>query len=101
MASLTCFAFLRGEVACKMTKCFISDRSLFFNQSKKFNKVSNLHRSKWTSLKKLNGWKHYEVVNIDKKNDFIELFAICDRSKKTIVNKKNLKNINLWKRGWK
>lgn len=71
------------------------------NYDKKFNKVSNLHRSKWTSLKKLNGWKHYEVVNIDKKNDFIELFAICDRSKKTIVNKKNLKNINLWKRGWK
>ena len=35
---------------------------------KKYNGVSKLYKSKWTSLKKINGWKHYEVANIDKKN---------------------------------
>ena len=34
---------------------------------KKYNRVSKLYKSKWTSLKKINGWKHYEVANIDKK----------------------------------
>ena len=28
--------------------------------------------------KKVHGWKHYEVKNIDK-NNLIELFAICDK----------------------
>ena len=34
---------------------------------KKYNRVSKLYKSKWTSLKKINGWKHYEVANVDKK----------------------------------
>ena len=34
---------------------------------KRYNRVSKLYKSKWTSLKKINGWKHYEVANIDKK----------------------------------
>ena len=34
---------------------------------KKYNRLSKLYKSKWTSLKKINGWKHYEVANIDKK----------------------------------
>ena len=39
--------------------------------------------------KKVHGWKHYEVKNIDKKNNFIELFAICDKSKRVFVSKEN------------
>tara|TARA_B100001094_G_scaffold320335_1_gene366419 strand:- start:295 stop:639 length:345 start_codon:yes stop_codon:yes gene_type:complete len=67
---------------------------------KKYNKVSKLDRSKWTSLKRLNGWKHYEVVNIDKKNKEIELFAVCEKKKRVTVKKKDLKNKSLWVRGW-
>lgn len=66
----------------------------------KLYNMKKLNKSKWTSLKKLNGWKHYEVVNIDKKNNSVELFAICDNDKKAFVNKKDLMNESLWRRGW-
>ena len=67
---------------------------------KAFNKISKLEKSKWTSLKKLNGWKHYEVININSKNSQIELFAICENEIRVIVNKEDLKNNQIWKRGW-
>ena len=67
---------------------------------KRYNRVSRLEKSKWTSLKKLNGWKHYEVINIDKKSNKIELFAVCEKEKRVIVKKKDLKNKSLWFRGW-
>ena len=70
------------------------------NYDKKYNRVSKLYKSKWTSLKKLNGWKHYEVINIDKQNNQIELFAVCQKEKRVIVKKEELKNKNLWLRGW-
>ena len=71
------------------------------NSDKVFNKLSSLLKSKWTSLKKINGWSHYEVLNIDKKNDKIELFAICEKEKSVIVSKKELKDKQIWIRGWK
>ena len=49
------------------------------NYDKKYNKIVKLEKSKWTSIKKVHGWKHYEVKNIDKKNNLIELFYICDK----------------------
>ena len=67
---------------------------------KKYNRVSKLEKSKWTSLKKYNGWKHYEVINIDKKSNKIELFAVCEKEKRLIVKKEDLKNKSLWVRGW-
>ena len=67
---------------------------------KKYNRVSKLGKSKWTSLKKLNGWKHYEVINIDKKSNKIELFAVCEKEKRVIVKKEDLKNKSHWVRGW-
>ena len=67
---------------------------------KKYNRVSKLEKSKWTSLKKYNGWKHYEVINIDKKSNKIELFAVCEKEKRVIVKKEDLKNKSLWVRGW-
>ena len=71
------------------------------NSDKVFNKLSSLLKSKWTSLKKINGWSHYEVLNIDKKNDKIELFAVCEKEKRVIVSKKDLKDKQIWIRGWK
>ena len=67
---------------------------------KRYNRVSRLEKSKWTSLKKLNGWKHYEVINVDKKSNKIELFAVCEKEKRVIVKKEELKNKSLWIRGW-
>ena len=67
---------------------------------KKYNRVSKLEKSKWTSLRKLNGWKHYEVINIDKKSNKIELFAVCEKEQRVIVKKEDLKNKSLWVRGW-
>ena len=67
---------------------------------KRYNRVSKLEKSKWTSLKKLNGWKHYEVINIDKKGNKIELFAVCEKEKRVIVKREDLKNKSLWIRGW-
>ena len=70
------------------------------NYDKKYNRVSKLGKSKWTSLKKLNGWKHYEVINIDKKSNKIELFAVCEKEKRVIVKKEDLKDKSFWVRGW-
>lgn len=70
------------------------------NYDKKFNKVTKLNKSKWTSLIELNGWRHYEVINVNKKDNFIELFAICDDNQRAFVNRKELQNKDLWKRGW-
>ena len=67
---------------------------------KRYNRVSKLEKSKWTSLKKLNGWKHYEVININKKSNEIELFAVCEKEKRVIVKKEDLKNKSHWARGW-
>ena len=67
---------------------------------KRYNRVSKLEKSKWTSLRKLNGWKHYEVINIDKKSNKIELFAVCEKRKRVFIKKEDLKNKNLWARGW-
>ena len=50
-------------------------------------------------IKKLNGYIHYEVINIDKKRNKIELFAVCEKEKRVIVEK-DLKNKSLWIRGW-
>ena len=67
---------------------------------KAYNKISKLEKSKWTSLKKLNGWKHYEVININKKNNEIELFAVCEKEKRVTITKEQLKNKQIWRRGW-
>tara|TARA_B100001142_G_C14016330_1_gene532513 strand:+ start:47 stop:310 length:264 start_codon:yes stop_codon:yes gene_type:complete len=74
--------------------------SMISNYDKEFNKISKLENSKWTSLKKLNGWKHYEVININKKNNQIELFAVCENKIRVIVQREVLQNKQIWKRGW-
>ena len=74
--------------------------SMINNYDKEFNKIFKLENSKWTSLKKLNGWKHYEVININKKNNQIELFAVCENKIRLIVKREDLQNKQIWKRGW-
>ena len=74
--------------------------SMINNYDKEFNKISKLENSKWTSLKKLNGWKHYEVININKRINQIELFAVCEKEIRVIVKRDDLQNKQIWKRGW-
>ena len=71
------------------------------NSDRSSNKLSRLEKSKWTSLKKINGWSHYEVLNVDKKNNKIELFAVCEKEKRVTITKEQLKNKLIWRRGWK
>ena len=70
------------------------------NSDRYSNKLSRLEKSKWTSLKKINGWSHYEVSNVEKKNNKIELFAVCEKEKRVTITKEQLKNKLIWKRGW-
>ena len=70
------------------------------NSDRSSNKLSRLEKSKWTSLEKINGWSHYEVLNIDKKSNKIELFAVCEKEKRVTITKEQLKNKQIWRRGW-
>ena len=70
------------------------------NSDRSSNILLRLEKSKWTSLKKINGWSHYEVLNVDKKNNKIELFAVCEKEKRVTITKEQLKNKQIWRRGW-
>ena len=71
------------------------------NYDKKQNRLSHLQKSKWTSLERLNGWRHYEVLNVFKKSGTVELFSACEAENHIFLNKEVLKDKKLWKRGWK
>ena len=57
-----------------------------------------LFKSKWTSLKKLNGWMHYEVLNVFKKQGLVEMFCVCKKAIKIKI--KDLKDKTKWIAGW-
>jgi len=63
--------------------------------------IKKLLNSKWTSLNKIEGWKHYQVRNVLYKKKQVEIYAVCDKSKSFIIDFKDLKNKNLWVQGWK
>jgi len=71
------------------------------NYDKKHNRLSHLQKSKWTSLERLNGWRHYEVLNVFKKSGIVELFSACEAENHIFLHKEVLKDKKLWKRGWK
>ena len=71
------------------------------NYDKKHNRLSHLPKSKWTSLERLNGWRHYEVLNVFKKSGTVELFSACEADNHIFLNKEVLRDKKLWKRGWK
>lgn len=57
--------------------------------------------SKWTSVEKLNGWRHYEVKNVLKKNKELEIFSVCEKDISLIIKIKDINNIRKWVPGWK
>ena len=61
----------------------------------------NYLKSKWTSVKKLSGWRHYEVRNVYKKQNKLELFSVCNNKISIVVELKDLKDSAKWEHGWK
>tara|TARA_B100000945_G_scaffold285744_1_gene256247 strand:+ start:105 stop:305 length:201 start_codon:yes stop_codon:yes gene_type:complete len=57
-------------------------------------------RSKWTSVNKVNGWYHFEVRNVEKKDNTLELFAVCDKEIIIKVSFNELNDKSKWIRGW-
>jgi len=39
--------------------------------------MKHLEHSKWTAVKKIKNWRHYEVLNINKKEQKVEMFSVC------------------------
>ena len=63
--------------------------------------MKKLLNSKWTSVTKKDGWIHYQVRNVLIKKKQIELYAICDKTVRLIIDIKDIKNKSKWLPGWK
>ena len=63
-----------------------------------FNKLLN---SKWTSVNKYKGLYHYQVLNIFKKDEKVEMYSICKKEFKIVINVSELKDKEKWISGWK
>jgi len=61
----------------------------------------NYLKTKWTSVKKINGWRHYEVRNVYKKNNKLELFSVCDKNNFVLIDLNEIKDKSKWTPGWK
>ena len=66
----------------------------------KYNRVNLLNKSKWTAIKKVNGWRHFMVKDVNKKNKTVEMFAVCDRKSMMTIDISELKPKKKWIRGW-
>ena len=51
-----------------------------------------LEKSKWTSIKKVHGWKHYEVKNIDKKIIKLNCLPYVIKIREFLYQKEELKD---------
>ena len=63
--------------------------------------LKKLLNSKWTSIEKKNGWKHFQVKNVYKKRRCLEVFAVCDKKASFIIDFEEIQNKNKWISGWK
>jgi|TARA_B100001094_G_C18002573_1_gene705970 tryptophan-rich hypothetical protein len=62
--------------------------------------MKHLKNSKWTAMKKIKNWRHYEVINIFKKEKKVEMFSVCKKKIRIEVSFKDLKNQMKWQSGW-
>tara|TARA_B100000927_G_scaffold168801_1_gene136086 strand:- start:748 stop:960 length:213 start_codon:yes stop_codon:yes gene_type:complete len=62
--------------------------------------MKHLKHSKWTAVKKIKNWRHYEVLNINKKKQKVEMFSVCAKKIKIEVSFKDLKDDAKWLSGW-
>ena len=68
----------------------------------KKQKFPYLVGSKWTSVQKIWGWRHFQVVNRKNENKwvFAEMVAACDPNVRFWINAKILKDRSQWQAGW-
>jgi len=57
--------------------------------------------SKWTTINKISGWRHFEVRSVFKNQQKIELFPVCDKNINIIVCINEIKDRKKWLPGWK
>ncbi len=57
--------------------------------------------SKWTSLERINGWKHYEVKNVFVEKKEIEMFSVCNKGDLVRIKINDINNKRKWLPGWK
>ena len=62
--------------------------------------MKKILHSKWTSVEKLNGWRHFEVKNVFVKNKELELFSVCDKDILERVKIKEINNKTKWVPDW-
>ncbi|WP_081980727.1 TIGR02450 family Trp-rich protein [Neosynechococcus sphagnicola] len=59
--------------------------------------------SKWTAHRKVDGWRHFRVVNRKNLENwvFAEIVAACDPKVRFWLNAQLLKEPTLWQTGWR
>ena len=62
--------------------------------------MKHLEHSKWTAVKKVKNWRHYEVLNINKREKKVEMFSVCAKNIKIKVSFQDLKDSSKWISGW-
>ena len=62
--------------------------------------MKHLEHSKWTAVKKIKNWRHYEVLNINKKEQKVEMFSVCAKKNRIEVSFDDLKDSSKWLSGW-
>ena len=62
--------------------------------------MKHLEHSKWTAVKKIKDWRHYEVLNINKKEQKVEMFSVCEKKNRIEVSFDDLKDSSKWLSGW-
>ena len=62
--------------------------------------MKHLESSKWTAVKKIKNWRHYEVLNINKKKKMVEMFSVCAKKNRIEVSFDDLKDSSKWLSGW-
>ena len=62
--------------------------------------MNKLENSKWTAVKKVHSCHHYEVLNINKKAQIVEMFSVCAKKIRIEVPFKDLKDNSKWISGW-
>ena len=59
-----------------------------------------LFKSKWTSIQRFNGWTHYEVLDVFKKQGEVEMSWVCEKTIRIKIKIKELKGKTKWVAGW-
>lgn len=62
--------------------------------------MKHLEHSKWTAVKKIKNWRHYEVLNINKKEQKVEMFSVCAKKNRIEVSFNDLRDDSKWLSGW-